>query len=76
MERMAYMINILLSNESSYMHEFNSHFNITVINYLLSAIVLKVCFSHIHKTISIGKSVNMLKCDTIHVIMFKTKMPK
>lgn len=29
MDRMPYMINILLSNESSYMYEFTSHFNIT-----------------------------------------------
>jgi len=42
MDRMPYMINILLSNESSYMREFTSHFNITFINYLVSAVVSKV----------------------------------
>jgi hypothetical protein len=76
MDRMPYMIDIPLSNESSYMHELTSHFNITVTNYLVSALVTKVCFSHIRKTISFGKSVIMLKCNTIHVLMFKMKMPK
>lgn len=65
MDRMPYMINILLINESSYLHEFTSHFNITLTNYLVSAIVSKVCFSHIHKTVLFGKSVIMLKCNTI-----------
>jgi len=55
MDRMPYMINILLSNESSYVYEFTSHFNITVINYSISAIVSKVCFSHIRTTISFGQ---------------------
>jgi len=65
-----------MSNESSYMHEFSSHFNIKLINYLVSAIVSKAYFSHIRKTISFGKSVITLKCNTIRVLMFKMKMPK
>jgi len=56
------------------MHEFTSHFNITVINYLVSAIFSKVCFSHIRKKMSIGKSVITLKCNAICVLLFKTKM--
>ena len=76
MDGMSYAVNILLTSESSNTQELTSHLNITVINYLFSAIVFKVRFRHNHRTISFGMSVITLKCNTLYILMLIKKMPK